>query len=340
MIYNLISKIPRNNWSKHEVYKIFNMPLMSLLHESSKIHRQNFDPLHIQKSTLISIKTGGCPENCGYCSQSQHNKTFVKPTKQLGNEEILKAAKLAKMKGSTRFCMGAAWRGVGNKKSFERLLDVVKEIDKMGMEVCTTLGMIDVNQAKKLKDAGLTAYNHNLDTSRDYYPKIITTRSYDDRLKTLDAVRGVGLHVCTGGIFGLGETVEDRIDLLHTLCTLPGHPESVPINTLVPIKGTPVGDKMQGNKVDWEEILRIVASARILMPKSRIRLSAGRKDYSESEQTLMFMAGANSIFSGDNLLTTPNNAMDEDEKLFDKIGVSTKSNTNRKKSGKIVQWKW
>jgi len=316
----------RNDWTKSEIQDIYDTPLMDLVFNAAAVHRLNFHPLEVQQSTLLSIKTGGCTENCGYCSQSQHNKTFVKPTPTLGLEEVLEAAKRAKAAGSTRFCMGSAWREVGNKHAFKRVLQMVEEIDAMGMEVCTTLGMLTAEQARELKKAGLTAYNHNLDTSREFYPKVVSTRTYDDRLNTIQNVRDAGISVCTGGIIGLGEEDQDRVGLLHTLATLSEHPESVPINALVPVAGTPLGDKLiaRGIAPEWHDMVRMIATARIVLPKSNVRLSAGRLEFPMAAQALMFMAGANSIFTGDTLLTTPNPEFSQDSKMFELLGLQGK----------------
>eukprot|EP00516_Mucochytrium_quahogii_P004358 CAMPEP_0203750884 /NCGR_PEP_ID=MMETSP0098-20131031/5021_1 /ASSEMBLY_ACC=CAM_ASM_000208 /TAXON_ID=96639 /ORGANISM=" , Strain NY0313808BC1" /LENGTH=412 /DNA_ID=CAMNT_0050640363 /DNA_START=27 /DNA_END=1265 /DNA_ORIENTATION=- len=316
----------RNDWTREQIQEVYDTPLMELVFRAAAVHRAHFHPLEVQQSTLLSIKTGGCTENCGYCSQSQHNKTFVKPTPTMKIDEVLSAAKRAKDAGSTRFCMGSAWREVGNKHAFKRVLDMVAQINGMGMEVCTTLGMLTPEQAKQLKEAGLTAYNHNLDTSREFYPKVVTTRSYDDRLNTVKNVREAGISVCCGGIIGLGEDEDDRVGLLHTLATLEEHPESVPINALVPVAGTPLGDRMiaQGRAPTWYEMVRMIATARIVMPGTMVRLSAGRLEFPVAAQSLMFMAGANSIFTGDTLLTTPNPEFNEDTEMFRKLGLTGK----------------
>jgi len=316
----------RSDWTKEEVQKIYDTPLMELVFNAAAVHRIHFHPLEVQQSTLLSIKTGGCSENCGYCSQSQHHKTFVKPTPTMKIDDVLEAAKRAKDAGSTRFCMGSAWREVGNKHAFKRVLEMVREINGMGMEVCTTLGMLTPEQAKQLKEAGLTAYNHNLDTSREYYPKVVSTRTYDDRLNTVKNVREAGINVCCGGIIGLGEEDDDRVGLLHTLATLEEHPESVPINALVPVAGTPLGDKLlaRGIHPTWDDMVRMIAAARIVMPATMVRLSAGRLEFSKEAQALMFMAGANSIFTGDTLLTTPNPEFNEDNAMFEMLGLEGK----------------
>ncbi|KAF8402268.1 hypothetical protein HHK36_013220 [Tetracentron sinense] len=328
----------------------------------AQVHRHAHNFREVQQCTLLSVKTGGCSEDCSYCPQSSRYDTGLKAQKLMNKDAVLQAAQKAKEAGSTRFCMGAAWRDtVGRKTNFNQILEYVKEIrykalrdalghDRkykgyifesyfiaeseisyacwiltpvdMGMEVCCTLGMIEKQQAVELKNAGLTAYNHNLDTSREYYPNIITTRSYDDRLETLQFVREAGISVCSGGIIGLGEAEEDRVGLLHTLATLPMHPESVPINALVPVKGTPLQDQ---KPVEIWEMIRMIATARIVMPKAMVRLSAGRVRFSMSEQALCFLAGANSIFTGEKLLTTPNNDFDADQLMFKLLGLTPKA---------------
>jgi biotin synthase len=289
-----------------------------LINKAATIHRENNNTGEVQVCTLLSIKTGGCPEDCAYCPQAARYNTGVDVQPLMKKEEVLEYAAKAKAAGSTRFCMGAAWREVRDNKDFDRVLDMVKAVNEMGMEVCCTLGMLTKEQAKKLADAGLYAYNHNLDTSSDYYGEIIHTRTYDNRLQTLDNVRKAGVTVCCGGIIGLGETHIDRIKMLHTLATMPEHPESVPINALVPIEGTPLA---KNKKVDTWDMIRMIATARILMPKAMVRLSAGRNDMTVAEQALCFMAGANSIFAGDKLLTTPNPSFDEDNKMFQLLGL-------------------
>src|SRR5579864_1807377 len=288
----------RNNWTKEEIAEIYHKPLLDLIYDAATIHRENKDYSEVQISSLISIKTGGCPEDCAYCPQAARYNTGVNVHALMQTEEVLEYAGKAKEAGSTRFCMGAAWREVRDNKDFDRVLEMVKGVNEMGMEVCCTLGMLTENQAQKLADAGLYAYNHNLDTSSEYYEHIITTRTYNDRLQTLDSVRKAGMSVCCGGIIGLGETHEDRIKMLHTLSTLPQHPESVPINALVRVKGTPLENQP---KVDIWDMVRMIATTRILMPKSMVRLSAGRAEMSIPEQAFCFMAGANSIFAGDKL---------------------------------------
>eukprot|EP00470_Lotharella_oceanica_P006651 CAMPEP_0170194432 /NCGR_PEP_ID=MMETSP0040_2-20121228/59234_1 /TAXON_ID=641309 /ORGANISM="Lotharella oceanica, Strain CCMP622" /LENGTH=363 /DNA_ID=CAMNT_0010443339 /DNA_START=41 /DNA_END=1132 /DNA_ORIENTATION=+ len=306
-------------WSKNMIRAVYDTPLLNLIQRASVVHRQNFDPRVVQKASLLSIKTGGCTEDCSYCPQSSKYDTFVKAERLMKKEDVLASARRAKEAGSSRFCMGSAWREVGGKKSgFNQILEMVKEIDAMGMEVCTTLGMLDSKQAQQLKEAGLTAYNHNLDTSPEFYPKIISTRTYDERLETLKNVREAGLNVCCGGIIGLGEDVSDRIGLLHVLASMDTPPESVPINALVAVEGTPLQDELP---VDAWDMCRMIATTRIVMPKSKVRLSAGRTRFSAAEQAMMFMAGANSIFSGEKLLTTPNPEEDEDTKMFEALGL-------------------
>jgi biotin synthase len=272
----------------------------------------------VQVCTLLSIKTGGCPEDCAYCPQAARYNTGVNVQALMQKKEVLEYAAKAKAAGSTRFCMGAAWREVRDNKDFDRVLEMVKGVNELGMEVCCTLGMLNEDQAKKLADAGLHAYNHNLDTSPEYYNEIITTRTYNDRLSTLDNVRKAGVTVCCGGIIGLGETHEDRIGMLHTLVTMPKHPDSVPINALVRVKGTPLENNA---KIDTWDMVRMIATARILMPATMVRLSAGRTEMSQAEQALCFMAGANSIFAGDKLLTTPNPSFEEDNQMFELLGL-------------------
>lgn len=308
----------RNDWTREEVQALFDKPFNDLLFLAQSVHRQHFDANTIQVSTLLSIKTGACPEDCGYCSQSNKYDTELTPQKKLKLQEVLTAARAAKESGSSRFCMGAAWRNP-HERDMPYVLELVREVKSMGMETCMTLGMLDASQAERLAEAGLDYYNHNLDTSREHYPNVITTRTYDDRLHTLDNVRQAGMKVCSGGILGLGEKREDRIGLLFELATQPIHPESVPINMLVPIAGTPLENAPQVSVVEW---VRTIAVARILMPKSYVRLSAGRESLSDAEQALCFMAGANSFFYGEQLLTTPNAEKNRDNALFDQLGLT------------------
>lgn len=329
---NGITGVVRHDWTKEEIAAIYNQPFVDLMYEAASIHRMYWDPSEVQQCTLLSIKTGGCTEDCSYCSQSIRHKTFVKPTPTMKVQEVLKAAKAAKDSGSTRFCMGAAWRELGNKSNaFKHILEMVRGVKALDLEVCCTLGMLTHEQAKQLKDAGLTAYNHNLDTSPEHYPKVITTRTYQDRLDTLAAVRDAGISVCCGGILGLGEEDSDRVGLLHVLATLPDHPESVPINALVKVEGTPLGNEEPPEQkeeldddIDVFDMARMIATARIVMPRTMVRLSAGRKSFSEAEQYLLFQAGANSMFYGDKLLTTGNPDVDEDVAMMSKLGFKGK----------------
>lgn len=307
----------RNDWTREEIQQLYEQPFLDLLFQAQQVHREHFQPNQIQVSTLLSIKTGKCPEDCKYCSQSAHYDSKLEAEKRIAVEKVIQEALAAKASGSSRFCMGAAWRNP-HERDMPYVLEMVKEVKALGLETCMTLGMLNASQAERLKDAGLDYYNHNLDTSREYYSHIISTRSFDDRLNTLDHVRQAGLKVCSGGIVGLGENRQDRIGLLHELATLPIHPESVPINMLVPIKGTPLAEV---EKLDVTEWIRTIAVARILMPQSYIRLSAGRESLSDSDQALAFMAGANSLFSGEKLLTTPNSGAGQDQQLFKKLGL-------------------
>lgn len=323
----------RNDWTPEEIKDIYSTPLLDLIYKAASVHRDYNDTGEVQVCTLLSIKTGGCSEDCAYCPQAARYDTGVGVQALLKKEEVMEYATKAKEAGSTRFCMGAAWREVRDNKDFDRVLDMVKGVNSMGMEVCCTLGMLTEDQAKKLADAGLHAYNHNLDTSSDYYGEIIHTRTYDDRLQTLDNVRKAGVTVCCGGIIGLGETHDDRIKMLHTLSTMPEHPESVPINALVPVAGTPLANN---RKVDIWDMVRMIATARILMPKAMVRLSAGRNDMSVAEQALCFMAGANSIFAGDKLLTTPNPSFDEDNLMFQLLGLKPREAFKEEKETALV----
>jgi len=313
---------PRHNWSKDEIREIYNTPLMELAHQSGVLHRRFHSPSAVQMCTLMNIKTGGCSEDCSYCAQSSRYNTGLKATKMSPVDEVLSKARIAKDNGSTRFCMGAAWRDMrGRKTSLKNVKAMVEGIRAMDMEVCVTLGMIDQNQAEELASAGLTAYNHNLDTSREHYPTVITTRSYDERLQTLSHVRNAGINVCSGGILGLGEKPEDHVGLLYTVSNLPAHPESFPVNALVPIKGTPLGDDPSRKRIGFDAILRTIATARVVMPATIIRIAAGRTTMSEAEQILCFSAGANAIFTGEKMLTTECNGWDEDKAMFAKYGL-------------------
>lgn len=308
----------RNDWTRDEIQALYDQPFLDLVFEAQRVHRQHFQANTIQVSTLLSIKTGKCPEDCKYCSQSAHYDSKLEAEKRIAVDKVIREAISAKESGSSRFCMGAAWRNP-HERDMPYVLEMVREVKALGLETCMTLGMLNQSQAERLKDAGLDYYNHNLDTSREYYSHIISTRSFDDRLNTLDHVRQAGMKVCSGGIVGLGETRNDRIGLLHELSTMPVHPESVPINMLVPIEGTPLADV---EKLDVTEWIRTIAVARIIMPHSYIRLSAGRESLSDSDQALAFMAGANSLFSGDKLLTTPNAGEGKDQVLFAKLGLT------------------
>lgn len=308
----------RNDWTREEISEIYHQPIFELIYQAATVHRQNNDPQEVQVCTLLSVKTGGCPEDCGYCPQAARYHTNVKVQKLMDPKEVIDIAQQAKDNGSTRFCMGAAWREVRDNKDFDKVLEMVKGVNNIGLEVCCTLGMLTEDQAQKLKDAGLYAYNHNLDTSEEYYSDIITTRTYDDRLDTLENVRRARISVCSGGIIGMGETVNDRIGMLLTLSTLPEHPESVPVNALVPVEGTPMEDQP---RVPVWDMIRMIATARIIMPKAMVRLSAGRVQMSMEEQALCFMAGANSIFAGDRLLTTPNPEVDQDKLMFQTLNI-------------------
>lgn len=316
------AQTPRSDWTRAEVAAIYRLPFNELIHRAASTHRLSFDPLEVQRCTLLSIKTGGCTEDCKYCAQSSRYKTAVKSQPLMPAMDVMEAARRAKAAGSTRFCMGSAWREMGGKKAmFRKILSMVRDVKAMDMEVCCTLGMLTEEQAVQLKEAGLSAYNHNIDTSREHYTSVISTRTFDDRLQTIANVRKAGLSVCCGGILGLGETEDDRIGMITELATMTTHPESVPINALVPVEGTPL---MGSSPPDSFEMARTIATARIVMPRSMVRLSAGRLTFSPMEQAVMFMAGANSIFTGDKLLTTPNPERDVDEALFTKLGLRGK----------------
>lgn len=312
----------RHNWTADEIRSIYQRPLLSLIMDAGSVHKQYHKFGEVQISSLLSIKTGGCSEDCAYCPQAARYHTDVKVHALMHVDEVKAAAEKAKAGGASRFCMGAAWREVRDNRDFDRVLEMVKEVNSLDMEVCCTLGMLTESQAKKLADAGLYAYNHNVDTSEEHYTEIITTRTYDDRLQTLSNVRKAGISVCSGGIIGMGETDDDRIGMLLTLANLPEHPESVPINVLVPVAGTPLENS---KRVPFDELARMIATARIVMPKSAVRLSAGRLELSMSEQALCFLAGANSIFAGDKLLTTPNPEFNEDMAMFEILGLTPKA---------------
>jgi biotin synthase len=306
------------NLSIEKITAIYNRPLFDLIYAAATVHRENNDHYEVQISSLISIKTGGCPEDCAYCPQAARYHTDVDVHGLMSVDAVKTQAKQAKENGASRLCMGAAWREVRNNRDFDHVLEMVKTVNAMDMEVCCTLGMLTYEQALRLKEAGLYAYNHNIDTSEEHYKNIISTRTYSDRLNTLENVRKAKITVCSGGIIGMGETDEDRIKMLHVLANLPNPPESVPINALVPVKGTPMENQP---RVSVWEMIRMIATARIIMPKTVVRLSAGRLEMSTAEQALCFLAGANSIFAGDKLLTTPNPAFSDDMEMFKIFGL-------------------
>ncbi|KAK7187539.1 hypothetical protein DPSP01_003782 [Paraphaeosphaeria sporulosa] len=316
---------PRTNWTKEQIAEVYNTSLIELTHGASTVHRRFHDPAAIQMCTLMNIKTGGCSEDCSYCAQSSRYNTGLKASKMVDVESVLEAARVAKANGSSRFCMGAAWRDMrGRKTNLKNVTAMVKGVRALGMEACVTLGMIDAEQAKELKNAGLTAYNHNVDTSREHYPSVITTRSYDERLATINNVQNAGIHVCTGGILGLGEKPQDHVGLIYTVATLPAHPESFPVNALVPIKGTPLGDRISKGEtktIAFDAILRTIATARLVLPTTIIRLAAGRHTMREEKQMMCFMAGANAVFTGEKMLTTACNGWEEDKAMFERWGL-------------------
>jgi biotin synthase len=314
----------RTDWTREEIADLFDLPFGELMWQAQAVHRAHHAANEVQLSTLLSIKTGGCVEDCGYCNQSVHAETGLKATKLMDVRAVLQAAAQAKDNGSSRFCMGAAWRNPKDR-DMPAIVEMVKGVRQMGMETCMTLGMLTEQQAGMLADAGLDYYNHNIDTSPERYNEVITTRTFEDRLDTLEHVRDAGINVCCGGIVGMGETRADRVGFIHALATLPAHPDSVPVNALVPVKGTVLGDMLADTplaKIDEIEFVRTVAVARITMPASMVRLSAGRESMSDSAQAMCFMAGANSIFTGDKLLTTGNAGDDKDAALFAKLGVT------------------
>lgn len=308
-------------WTRAEILAVYNKPLLELVYEAATVHRQYHKPGEVQVSSLLSIKTGGCAEDCAYCPQAARYQTNIKVHKLMSIDEVNRASDNAKAGGASRMCLGAAWREVRDNKDFDKVLEMVKTINDKGMEVCCTLGMLTEEQAQKLADAGLYAYNHNIDTSEEFYGDVITTRTYDDRLKTIENVRKAGMTVCSGGIIGMGESVEDRIGMLFTLTNLTPQPESVPINALVPVEGTPLEDQ---KPVPVWDMVRMVATTRIVMPHTAVRLSAGRLTMSLEGQALCFLAGANSIFAGDKLLTTPNPCYNEDMDMFALLGLTPK----------------
>jgi len=314
----MTEELIRHDWTLEEISEIYHSPVLDLVFRAASLHRRFQDTAEVQVCTLLSIKTGGCPEDCAYCPQAARYQTGVQAEALLSKETVLDHARRARDAGSTRFCMGAAWREVRDNRDFDRVLEMVREVNGLGLEVCCTMGMLTEQQARRLREAGLHAYNHNLDTSDTYYGKIIHTRTYEDRLRTLDHVRNAGVTVCCGGIIGLGESPRDRMAMLQTLANLPQHPESVPVNALVSVEGTPLEHRP---KVDIWDMVRMIACARILMPRTMVRLSAGRMDFSIAEQALCFLAGANSIFTGEKLLTTPNPGFEEDQEMFRILGL-------------------
>ena len=326
----------RHNWTKDEILKIYNKPLMELLYDAATIHRLHHDPNTVQVSTLLSIKTGGCSEDCGYCPQAARYHTNVEGNDLMSVQQVKAQALRAKSSGSSRVCMGAAWRNVKDGPEFDQVLEMVRTINKLDMEVCCTLGMVTENQAKRLAEAGLYAYNHNLDSSEEYYKEVISTRGFEDRLETIDNVRKTNVTVCSGGIIGMGEKLEDRAGMLVALSTLNPQPESVPINALVAVEGTPLENE---EPVSIWEMIRMVATTRIVMPETQVRLSAGRTQMSQEGQAMCFFAGANSIFAGDKLLTTPNPDVNEDMKLFALLGLNPQKPFTKKVQPQTVEAK-
>ncbi|WBL25410.1 biotin synthase BioB [Zunongwangia sp. HGR-M22] len=324
----------RHNWTKEEILEIYNKPLMELLYEAATVHRKHHDPNTVQVSTLLSIKTGGCPEDCGYCPQAARYHTDIEGNDLMSVNHVKAQALRAKSAGSSRVCMGAAWRNVKDGPEFDNVLEMVRTINKLDMEVCCTLGMLTENQAQRLAEAGLYAYNHNLDTSEEYYKEVISTRGFDDRLETIDNVRKTNVTVCSGGIIGMGEKEEDRAGMLVALSTLNPQPESVPINALVPVEGTPMEEQAP---VSIWEMVRMVATTRIVMPETQVRLSAGRTQMSREGQAMCFFAGANSIFAGDKLLTTPNPDVSEDMQMFKALGLNPQKPFTKKSKPETVE---
>lgn len=327
-------EVTKDKWTKEEILEVYNTPLLELVYRAQEVHRKFHTPNEVQVSSLLSIKTGGCPEDCSYCPQAARYHTDIKVHKLMEVQEVKTAAENAKAAGSSRLCMGAAWREVRDNRDFDKVLEMVKEVNGMGMEVCCTLGMLTEEQARKLADAGLYAYNHNLDTSEEYYGEIISTRNYDDRLNTINNARKAGVTVCSGGIIGMGESEADRIGMLYTLSLLNPQPESVPINALVPVEGTPLEDQQTASI--WE-MVRMIATARVVLPKSMVRLSAGRLQMSMEGQALCFLAGANSIFAGDKLLTTPNPEFNEDMEMFKILGLTPQKAFKHKQRMETVE---
>lgn len=323
----------KNDWTIDEIKEIYFSPVLELIVRAANVHKQYQATAEVQVCTLLSVKTGGCSEDCAYCPQAARYNTGVEAHKLMNYEDVIGKALDAKNGGSTRFCMGAAWRNVRDNSDFDKVIDMVKGVNALGLEVCCTLGMLTEQQAQRLKEAGLYAYNHNLDTSDEHYGDIITTRTYKDRLDTLDNVEKAGISVCCGGIIGLGETNDDRIKLLHTLATREQHPESVPVNALVSVKGTPLEGR---DRVQVWDMVRMIATARILMPKAMVRLSAGRNEMSVEQQALCFLAGANSIFTGEKLLTTPNPDFDADKEMFELLGLKPRESFKIEKEKVLV----
>lgn len=323
----------RHDWTKEEILEIYNKPLMELMYEAATVHRKHHDPNTVQVSTLLSIKTGGCPEDCGYCPQAARYHTDIEGNDLMSVSQVKAQALRAKSAGSSRVCMGAAWRNVKDGEEFDNVLEMVRTINKLDMEVCCTLGMLTENQAQRLAEAGLYAYNHNLDTSEEYYKEVISTRGFDDRLKTIDNVRKTNVTVCSGGIIGMGESIDDRAGMLVALSTLNPQPESVPINALVPVEGTPMEEE---EPVSIWEMLRMVATTRIVMPETQVRLSAGRTKMSREGQAMCFFAGANSIFAGDKLLTTPNPDVNEDMEMFKQLGLNPQKAFEKKEKPESI----
>ncbi|MCP4978255.1 MAG: biotin synthase BioB [Maribacter sp.] len=326
----------RHDWTKEEILEIYNKPLMELLYEAATVHRKNHDPNEVQVSTLLSIKTGGCSEDCGYCPQAARYNTDIEGNDLMSVPHVKAQALRAKESGSSRVCMGAAWRNVKDGPEFDQVLEMVRTINKLDMEVCCTLGMVTENQAKRLSEAGLYAYNHNLDTSEDYYKDVISTRAFEDRLETIDHVRKSNITVCSGGIIGMGEKLEDRAGMLVALSSLNPQPESTPINALVAVEGTPMEDI---ESIEIWEMVRMVATTRIVMPETQVRLSAGRTEMSREGQALCFFAGANSIFAGDKLLTTPNPDVNEDMAMFEVLGLNPQKPFTKSSQPKTVEAK-
>ncbi|GGZ84453.1 biotin synthase BioB [Algibacter mikhailovii] len=324
----------RHNWTKEEILEIYNKPFMELLYEAATVHRVNHDPNVVQVSTLLSIKTGGCSEDCGYCPQAARYHTDIEGNDLMSVQQVKAQALRAKSTGSSRVCMGAAWRNVKDGEEFDQVLEMVRTINKLEMEVCCTLGMVTENQAQRLAEAGLYAYNHNLDSSEEYYKEVISTRGYQDRLDTIDNVRKTNVTVCSGGIIGMGENIEDRAGMLVALSTLNPQPESTPINALVAVEGTPLEDQ---KPVSIWDMVRMVATTRIVMPETQVRLSAGRTQMTREGQAMCFFAGANSIFAGDKLLTTPNPDVNEDMKMFEELGLNPQKPFTKKVQPQTVE---